>query len=659
MTNRNLTFFRVLFLKAARYAGVLFTSVRKVIAIIPRGKKNFAVRIANLLALCLGLIQLYALSFGIMSEMPRRVIFWTIITLILFILNPSESKKWGFLAKVWDAICILATVGSGFHIYQNWLRIAQAAGQTTNVDTIYAFMALVIVLEATRRVVGWVLVSIPLLLIVYSLYGASLPGILAHRGYSFTRLVTYFYRTTQGIFGIPTAVAASYVIIFVTFGTFLQKFGAGDMFTGLAYLVTKRTRGGPAKAAVVSSCLFGTLSGSSTGNVVTTGTFTIPLMKKAGYKPEFAAGVEAVSSCGGMLMPPVMGSAAFLMAEITGTPYSQIIIAAICPALLYYISLFSSIDFRTAKLRIGEGRESTGNNTGFDKSKLYHFIPLFLLIYFLLKGVTPTKAGIQATISVIIVSLIFGRDKTLKEKLLLTIDAIISGVKRIIPVAAACFCAGIIVSVIALTGLGFKINDILLTVSQGNLLITLMLTAIVSLILSTGLPTSAVYIVVALLMAPALIRLGVPLLSAHLFIFYYGMLSSLTPPVALGSYAAASIAGSNPNRTAIVGFKLSFAGFIIPFAFIYNPALLMIGSLSKIVLSLAIGIIMVISVASFMEGYLITHCRWWEKLILITVPLILLSPKGLYIGICIPLIAIVLISQLKRNKISVSKAHED
>lgn len=624
---------------------------------ISKGKKKLVIMITNVLALFIGLLQLYALSFGVMSEMPRRVIFWTIITLILFLLNPIENKKFGFLVKVWNTFCILAVVSSGFYIYQNWLRIAQTAGQTTKIDTIFAIMALIVVLEATRRVVGWALVSVPLLLIVYSIYGGHLSGILAHRGYSFARLVTYFYRTTQGIFGIPTSVAATYVIIFVTFGTFLQKFGAGDLFTELAYVITRKTKGGAAKSAVVASSLFGTFSGSSTGNVVTTGTFTIPLMKKAGYEPKFAAAVEAVSSCGGMLMPPVMGSAAFLMAEVTGIPYKQIAIAAFLPAILYYIAVFTTIDFRTRKLGIGEDHENDENNKGLDKSRLYLFIPLLLLIYFLLKGVTPTKAAIQATISIVIISLIFRRGRTLKEILLLTIDSIISGVKRIIPVAAACFCAGLIVGVIALTGLGSKITSILLTVSGGNLFPTLVMTALVTLILSTGLPTSAVYIVVAVLLAPALVRLGVPLLSAHLFIFYYGMLSSLTPPVALGSYAAASISGSNPNSTAIAGFKLASSGFLIPFAFVYNPAFLMMGSLREIVFSAIIGIIIVISITSFFEAYLISHCSLWERLILIIVPFMLLIQERLYTIICIPLIVIVLISQLKRNRTLVSKSN--
>jgi TRAP transporter 4TM/12TM fusion protein len=608
--------------------------------------------VVYLLTLTIGVIQLYTLSFGVMSEMSRRVIFWTLMTVILLILNPSGKKKWGSLGVAWDISCISAAAISGFHIYWNWMRIAEAGGETTFADAVFAFIALIVVLESTRRVVGWILVSIPLILIVYSLYGASLPDILAHRGYGLSRVVTYLYKSTEGIFGIPTSVAATYVIVFVTFGAFLDNFGAGKVFVNLAFSATKFTRGGPAKAAVVASALLGTISGSSTGNVVTTGTFTIPLMKKAGYPPEFAGGVEAAASLGGMIMPPVMGAAAFLMAEITGIPYAHIALAAAIPAFLYFLGVYSVIDFRTRRQRIQDAT-SAGAIQPFDRKKWYLFIPLLVLIYCLIEQMSAPKAAIQAILSIIALSVVFGGD-TLKRNLVAILASIDSGVRRTVPVAGACFCAGLIVGLVSLTGLGSRITDIILALSHESILVTLALTALVALVLSMGLPTTAVYIIVAVLLAPTLIHLGVSLLAAHLFIFYFGMLSSVTPPVALGAYAAAGIAGSNPNKTAVAGFKLAMAGFLIPFAFSYNPAFLAAGPFSSIALSIITGVASVVLTASSLEGYLFIQCQLWERIFLFTGSLGVLFIEGyLKMAGVLPL-AIVLVYQTMRMRASFS-----
>ena len=529
------------------------------------------------------------------------------------------------------------------------MRIAESAGQTTAIDSIFAFISVIIVLEATRRVIGWLLVSIPLALILYSIFGANLPGLLAHRGYDINRVVTYLYKTTEGIFGIPTAVAGTYVIIFIIFAAFLNNFGAGKVFVDLAYSLTRHATGGPAKGAVIASAMLGTISGSATGNVVTTGTFTIPLMKKVGYQPEFAGAVETAASCGGMIMPPVMGTVAFLMTEMTGIPYDKIVVAAAVPAVLYFCSVFTIVDLRTRKKGIGREDAATMGFDPFDWRKSYLFIPLILLIIFLLQRTSPPKAAIQAMLSVIALSFIFEKHR-LKEFVLKVGESIVSGVKKTAPVACACFCAGLIVGLISLTGLGTKITDMLLILSGGNLLITLILTAVVSLVLSMGLPTSAVYIIVAIMLSPALIRLGVPLLPAHLFVFYFGMLSSLTPPVALGAYAAAGISGGDPNRTAFTGFKLALAGFIIPFAYVYNPALLTIGHPAMIAVSFFVCLLGVFLLAAFIEGYLLTTCRIWERGLLLVASISLFWFGAVQIVCGLLLTAVVLFSQFKSKQ---------
>lgn len=605
----------------------------------------------NSLALFLGLMQLYMMAFGTMAAMPRRVIFWTIITLLALLLNPSDKKEGRLIAKLYDIVFLLATAASGIHIYFSWERIARAAGATQPIDIIFGFLALLVVVEVTRRIIGWFLVAIPMFFVLYGVFGANFPGIWGHRGYSFERILTYLYRGTEGIFAIPLAVAATYVLVFVVFGTTLQKFGIGDVFVSLAYNATKRATGGPAKAAVLASALMGTFSGSSTGNVVTTGTFTIPLMKKVGYKGEFAGAVEAAASCGGMIMPPIMGAAAFLMAEITGIPYSKIIIAALFPAILYFSSIFFAVHFRTkGKEYLDQVDDGSYFNDSFDIKKAYLFLPLIFLIVFIFSGMSIPRAGILATISILVVSVIFQREMSLKEKFLRAIDSIVTGVKRVVPVAIACSAAGLIVGMIALTGIGSKVAHMLLIISKESLFLSLLLTAVLTIILSIGLPTTAVYVIVAVLLAPALTRMGVPMLSAHLFIFYFGMMSSLTPPVALGAYAAASIADANPSRTAFIGFRLAMAGFVVPFVFVYNPALVMEGPFYLTITIFVLSFFAIMFFQSSIEGYLITNNKHWERVVLFISAIILLLPTGVHTFITIAIVGIVIIFQITRAK---------
>lgn len=491
----------------------------------------------------------------------------------------------------------LAAGASGYLVLEHE-TLVQRTGSPTTWDLIWGVASVLVVLELARRTVGWGLVSICVAALAYGVAGPHLPGLLAHRGYGPVRLVEHLYLSTEGIWGVPLGVSADFVYLFILFGAVLDVAGGGALFIGLANRIAGRTRGGPAKTAAVASGLMGSLSGSAVANTVTTGAFTIPLMKRAGFQSHFAAAVEAAASTGGQLMPPVMGAGAFILATWTNIPYARVAVAALVPALLYYVALLLAIHFRAA--RMGIPPAGTGPREEV-LSRLHLLLPLGVIVALLVGGRSPMRAAFWGVVSAAAVTLIRASTRPSRDDLE---RAVLDAGRGTVQVAAACAAAGIVVGVASLTGIGLRMSELIITLAGGALFPALVLTAVGSILLGMGLPTTAAYVVLAALGAPALVELGVPLLAAHLFIFYFGALSNVTPPVSLAAFAAAGIAGSAPVRTALVGMGLASAGFLVPFAFVYGPGLLLDASLPRIGLGIVTGMAGVTALAASVVGYL-------------------------------------------------------
>lgn len=447
------------------------------------------------------------------------------------------------------------------------------------------------------------LVIVSLVFLAYAFFGGHITGIFASRDFTLNQVVRTLFASTDGIFGMPIGVSASYVVLFILFGSFLQESGGGELFTDVAFGLVGRFRGGPAKAAVVSSCLFGMISGAAVANVVTTGTFTIPLMKKGGYKPHFAGAVEAVASCGGQFMPPIMGAAAFMIATNCDVPYGTVAISAIVPALLYYFYLYISLDAEAKKAGLdGIDPAELPSIKEALKKRGHMLIPLVVLIYLLVNGYSPGKS-VFWSIVLLVVTAAVRKDTRMGWKAI--VRAMKNGVYGAASVAIACACAGIISGVISLTGLGLRFSSILIQLSGGNLLIMLLLTMLAAIIMGMGLPTSAAYVILAVLTSPALIELGVTPLAAHFFIFFFACISTITPPVALSAYAGAGIAGADPMKTGWTAFRIGLAGYIVPFLAVYKPAIMLIGTpILPSVLDVTFSVIAVVSMTFAVSGIL-------------------------------------------------------
>ena len=518
----------------------------------------------------------------------------------------------------WSLAALTVTVCAYLAIENQELVVR--AGSPTTADLVMGAIAVLLVLELARRATGWGLVAICLLALAYAFLGPYLPGFLAHRGYPVTRVIEQLYLSTEGIWGIPLGVSANFVYLFVLFGAVLDVAGGGALLIALANKVAGRTRGGPAKTAAVASAFMGSLSGSAVANVVTTGTFTIPLMKRAGFKPFFAGAIEAAASTGGQLMPPVMGAGAFILATWTNIPYVEVAIAAIIPAVLYYGALLAAIHFRAGRMGIEPGGDEESEPI---LDRLHLLLPLAIIVVLLGMGRSPMRAAFWGVTSALVMALVRPATRPSPRELREIMERAGRGA---VQVAAACAAAGIVVGVASLTGIGLRMSELIITLSGGSLLGALVLTALGSIVLGMGLPTTAAYVVLAALGAPALVQLGVPLLAAHMFIFYFGCISNVTPPVSLAAFAAAGIAGSPPMRTAASAALLAGAGFIVPFMFVYGPPLLMVGSPVEVVVATITALIGVTSLAAAAVGYARKRLAWWERIIALVAAMVLVYP---------------------------------
>jgi TRAP transporter 4TM/12TM fusion protein len=565
-------------------------------------------------ALALALFSLYSAYFGVFSDMIQRpahigMVLGLIFGATLFASSESANNVQRMIAGV---LLVVSAVVMGYHV---WFHedVANRFGELTGPELYLGIAAIIVLLEATRRSIGWAIVILAAIFLLYAYFGYLLPGAAGHRGYSVERIVSQLYLGGGGIFGTPLGVSSTFVILIVLFGALLEHSGASRTLMDIATGLTGRMRGGPAKAAVVGSSLMGMISGTAVANVLTTGTISIPLMRRNGYTARSAGAVEAVASTGGQLMPPVMGAAAFLMSDMTSIPYFEIAAAALLPAIIYYVVLFSVVHLEALKRDIPvlelDDLPSPMNAliTGG-----YLLLSMVVFVWLLFDGYSVMYASFWAIVATFVLSFIKRQTWMTPRKLL---QAAKSACQAIVPVATACAAAGIIIGVITMTGLGLKFSSLVVTLSGGNLVAALVMTMIASLVLGMGLPTAAAYILVATLVAPALVELGVNLLAAHLFVFYSAMLSSITPPVALAAYAAAGIAGGNPFGIAVQACRFGIAAFIVPYLFAYNPALIGVdASWLEIIMAAVTAMVGGVSLAGAAQGWLIGKMNWLERI---------------------------------------------
>ena len=582
-------------------------------------------RIVSAIAITFSVFQLYTAIFGILDAQLQRAVHLGFALALAYLLYPAR-KSWS-RNRVHPVDVILAILGAAAPAYIciMYRELAMRAGMVTTVDMLVGVVGLLLVIEATRRVVGIPMVVVVLVFLTYAFAGPYMPGVLAHRGVSVEQLVGHLYFTTEGIFGIPLGVSSTFIFLFILFGAYLESTGLGKFFIDIANAIAGWASGGPAKVAVLSSALMGTVSGSSVANVAGTGSFTIPMMKKLGYRKEFAGAVEAASSTGGQLMPPVMGAAAFLMAEFVGVPSIDIVAAAVIPAILYFAGLWLGVHLEAKRNNLkGVPRDQLPKAWDIFRERGHLAIPLVVIVYLLVTGYTPMRAALVAIVLSIVASAL---RKSTRMKPIEIIRGLENGARNVLGVVIACAAAGIIIGVVTKTGVGLKLASGLLALSGGLLLPTMFFTMITSLILGMGVPTTANYVITSTIAAPALLQMGVPVLAAHMFVFYFGIIADVTPPVALAAYAASGISGGKPLMTGVNASKLAIAAFIIPYIFVLSPVLLMIDATAfGLVFSTVTAIMGMVGVSSAMIGYLSDNCTPLERIILFFAGLMMIVP---------------------------------
>lgn len=581
--------------------------------------------IINFLCIAFAVFQLYTAIFGVLDAHLQRAIHLAFGFALIFLLYPAR-KSWSRTSmNLFDVVCAILGVASAMYIVVFYDQLVLRAGMNTETDFIIGLIGTILVFDAARRVVGWPMITVAFVFMVYAFIGPYVPGILAHRGVGYQEMFDHLYFTTEGIFGTPMGVSSTFIYLFILFGSYLEATGLGKFFIDLANAIAGWAAGGPAKVAVLSSGLMGTVSGSSVANVAGTGSFTIPMMKKLGYRPEFAGAVEASASTGGQLMPPVMGAAAFLMAEFVGVPYISVVKAAVIPAILYYAGVWLGVHYEAKKYGLkGMPREELPKFGPLFMEKGHLAIPLLIIVYLLVTGYTPMRAALVAIgLTLVCACLRKSTRITVKD----VIDGLIAGSKGVLGVLIACATAGIIIGVVTKTGVGLKMATALLDLAGGKLLPAMFFTMITSLVLGMGVPTTANYVITSTIAAPALVQMGVPVLAAHMFAFYFGIVADVTPPVALAAYAGAGIAGANPMKTGVVAAKLSIAAFIVPYIFVLSPELLMIGgTAANITFAAMTALIGMWGVSVALIGYCTAPTNTFQRIMFFFGGLLLIDP---------------------------------
>jgi len=559
-------------------------------------------RINFALALVFVCFHVYTALFGVIPGNGQKSVHLGLVLGILFsgLFDKDEGKP---ALQAMDIILLVAGMASAAYIYYISPAYELRGGITYVQDVVFGTILIVTLLLATWRRIGPVLSIVAMLFVAYAFFGKYAPLLLKHAGFTYTRYIHLTVYTADGIFGTPLNASATFIVVFIILGAVFNATGVGDYMTSLATCLFGRFRGGPAKVAVVASALFGSISGSASANVIGTGTFTIPMMKKMGFDPEFSGAVEATASTGGQIMPPVMGSAAFLMAEVLQVRYWDVVKAAIIPALLYFIAIMFMVDLYARRNHIRGMDKSEVPDLKTIIRKLYLLSPLVLLIILIsVTKLSITRSGIYTLVFTVFISC-FDKDTRLSLKKLKLI--VLDSGRGCTSVAIACALVGVIIATVLGSGLSYRLSNVLVALAAGRLNVLLIITMITALILGMGLPSTACYLVLGTLVAPAIMALGVVPMAAHMFVFYFGITSNVTPPVALASYAAAGIARCNPSKCGYKGFKLAIAGFILPFMFVNNPVLLGFGNAGEIILCLITALVGIYSLACAAENYII------------------------------------------------------
>ena len=611
--------------------------------------KSALKKVSLILAICFVAFHLYTAAFGTMPGIAQKSIHLGFLLVIFYINAMVDSeKRW---EQIFLGIMALFALGGCAYITILDENLQLRAGIVYASDILFAILLIIAIFEACRRKMGNPLVIITLVFVAYAFLGKYIPGFLNQPGMTLKKFTSLVYLTTDGIFGSPLYASASYVVLFVLLGAIMSVSGIGDYMTNLATSLFGHMRGGPAKVAVVASGFFGSISGSPTANVIGTGTFTIPMMKKNGFEPEFAAAVEATASTGGAIMPPIMGSTAFIMAEMLGIPYTAVAKAALIPAILYFLAVLFGVDIYAAKHGLKGIPRSQLPKVRSMLKQIYMLAPLIFLIFCMaVFNMTIVRSGLLTIIVTLVLVEINPKTRMTKEQWL---QIPVQTVKSAVSVGIACAMAGIISGVIMGSGLGYRISSILTSVAGTSMLLLLVLTMVVSLIMGMGVPTTAAYLVLASLVAPTMIQLGIPPLAAHMFIFYFGCISSITPPVALAAYAGAGLAGCDPNKTGYKAFRLAFCSFLLPSLFVYNPVLLMEGGVLDILWSLVTALIGAYLLASGFEGFFFRwSLKWFERPLMILGAVMLIVPGMVtdLVGIAIIVVEFVTEFMFKRSE---------
>ncbi len=632
-----------------------------------RNPQNFMKYFIYFGLLAFTLFQVYTAIFGQFPAQIQRTVHLGFALTFVFLLFPASRKLSKRTIPFYDYILAVIAIVVGSYWVINYDRLVQSLGQLQTMDFYIGILAVIIVLEGARRAVGLPITIIAGLFLLYAFYGQYMPDFMAHRGQSLDSIVNLMFFSTDGILGTPLAVSSTFIFAFLLFGAFLVKTGVGEYFNDLAIAIAGKLTGGPAKVAIFSSALQGTISGSSVANVVTSGSYTIPMMKRLGYNKNFAGAVEASASTGGQLMPPIMGAAAFLMVEFIGrgVTYWDIAKAAAIPAILYFTGIWIMTHFEAKRLGLRGLKDEEMPDRSKVFKKIYLLIPIVLIIILMMSGVPVIHAALYGIISCIIVGFI---NPDVKFGLKEVIDGMVDGARSALAVAAATACAGIIVGVVVKTGLGLSLANSLVKLAGGSILLTLFFVMIASLILGMGAPTTANYVITSTIAAPAIIALLAPdvpasaaplivVLSAHFFVFYFGIIADITPPVALAAFAASGISGGDPIRTGVNSAKLAIAAFIIPYMIVFSPALLMIDvTIWQILWVVFTAIMGMIAIGVGIIGYWYRPVSWIERIVLLAAGLAMIYPESLSDTIGLIVFGIMFVIQyVTRNKENGSK----
>ena len=578
-----------------------------------------------IIAIIWTVFQMYTGIFGIMSPLQQRSIHLGFALLITFLVKPYSKKADKEKLYIDQIILVTLTIIVTSYYVMNHMALSLNLGRYTNYEIFVAYAMLFLVIEASRRLTGWALVILGVIFMLYSYFGPNMPSLIRHPGASLQKIAVFMSLTTEGILGVPIEVCASFIFLFVLYAQILQATGGGEVFINLALSIVGHVRGGPAKVAVVSSMFFGSISGSAVANVVGTGTFTIPMMKKTGYKPHFAGAVEAVASSGGQFMPPIMGATAFLIAEILSIQYWKVALYALPPAILYYVAIFLMVDFEAGKtgLKGLDKKELPKAKEVFKDGWPALISPIVLVIFLAVLQLSAAKAASYAIIITVIIAQVNPKSKLTISQY---IDTMIDGSIGMLETTISCATVGLVVGSITLTGLALKLSSVLLAAAGGSLALLMILTCVTSIILGMGLPTVACYMVLATMVAPSLIKMGVLPIAAHLFIFYFGIIANITPPVALASLAAAGIANADFKKTGFTALKLGLSAFIVPFVFVNEPALLLNGAAITIIRVLFTTTVGIIALSVALEGYFFNKTNVLQNILFILSAALLIDP---------------------------------